>query len=724
MNKSFFFLSIAFFILFSKNVISQQIEYDTETYTLTELITDVLIEGECYDVNSVISPNNSQITNQGFESYGYFETTNPQFPFEDGIVLSSGNLGGSISGSSVWLGDDDLDLLSPDPLTSNATVIEFEFVPTVDQLNFNYVFASNEYPTFVCNFSDIFAFILSGPGIPDSNFYNVDGDPNTPDVEINVGGLNLALLPDSSIPVSITNVHENPNCSETSPGAVAYPDFFDADNISSGYSGMTVPLNVSATVIPGETYTIKLAVADYTDSLYDSAVFIEGSSLVFEIPEVVDAFECDSYILPEVNVGQYFTEPNGQGTNLLPGAEITENTTIYVYNDDSDSCFEGFEEASFEVNIYNLDEVDILDDVSECSSYTLPELENGNYFTAPNGQGNELQANDLITESQSIYIYASSGPETDGVVQPVCENESEFFVDILDPPPPPNLDNLEECGLANQTDFNLNDATSSIDPEVFEITFHPSQLDAENNENQINDVNPYTITGENETLWVRIFDGNCFAVNSFEIQTLPPPEINTPEALSECDFSEEQLGFTEFDLTTKIDEITDGNPNYEVEFFTTQVDAEDLTIENGLESPYTNENALSQTLFVRVTDITNGCASFTELELEINLLPVIAQSQDIPPLEACDDDQNGVQTLDITSQQEFILNDLEESNHQIQYYETQTDAENDENEILNATAFESAGQTIFVRVTETETSCFSFTSFELIVNEIPPLQSG
>ncbi|NGZ88961.1 hypothetical protein, partial [Psychroflexus maritimus] len=28
------------------------------------------------------------------------------------------------------------------------------------------------------------------------------------------------------------------------------------------------------------------------------------------------------------------------------------------------------------------------------------------------------------------------------------------------------------------------------------------------------------------------------------------------------------------------------------------------------------------------------------------------------------------------------------------------------------------------RVTETETSCFSFTSFELIVNEIPPLQSG
>ncbi|NGZ89038.1 hypothetical protein, partial [Psychroflexus maritimus] len=72
----------------------------------------------------------------------------------------------------------------------------------------------------------------------------------------------------------------------------------------------------------------------------------------------------------------------------------------------------------------------------------------------------------------------------------------------------------------------------------------------------------------------------------------------------------------------KIDEITGGNLDYEIEFFTTQADAEDLTIENGLESPYTNESPFNQTLFVRATDVNNGCVSFTELELEIDLLPV------------------------------------------------------------------------------------------------------
>ncbi|NGZ90753.1 hypothetical protein G7034_10885, partial [Psychroflexus sp. C1] len=103
----------------------------------------------------------------------------------------------------------------------------------------------------------------------------------------------------------------------------------------------------------------------------------------------------------------------------------------------------------------------------------------------------------------------------------------------------------------------------------------------------------------------------------------------------------------------------------------------------------------------RATDVNNGCVSFTELELEIDLLPVIAAPEAIPPIEACDDDQTGVQTLNLTSQQEFILNDLEESDHQIQYYETQTDAQNNENEIPNPEDYTTASQQIFVRVTET-----------------------
>jgi hypothetical protein len=283
-----------------------------------------------------------------------------------------------------WLGDDDLNLLSPNPNTFNATVIEFQFIPSVSEVNFNYVFASNEYPDFVCNFSDIFAFILSGPGISDSNFYDLDGNPGTPDEEINVGGINLALLPTTNVPVSITNVHTNENCFPTEAGAFAFPEFFDVGNVSSGYGGMTVPLSVTASVTPGETYTIKLAIADFNDASFDSAVFLEGSSLVFEIPEVNDVFECDAYVLPEADIGEYFSEPLGQGNVLAPGTEITETTTVYLFNTDSNSCFEDFDETSFEVNIYNLDDADQLEDVTACDSFILPSLINGNYFTEPN----------------------------------------------------------------------------------------------------------------------------------------------------------------------------------------------------------------------------------------------------------------------------------------------------------------------------------------------------
>jgi len=96
--------------------------------------------------------------------------------------------------------------------------------------------------------------------------------------------------------------------------------------------------------------------------------------LVFEIPEVNDVFECDAYVLPEADIGEYFSEPLGQGNVLAPGTEITETTTVYLFNTDSNSCFEDFDETSFEVNIYNLDDADQLEDVTACDSFIYQAL--------------------------------------------------------------------------------------------------------------------------------------------------------------------------------------------------------------------------------------------------------------------------------------------------------------------------------------------------------------
>ena len=49
--------------------------------------------------------------------------------------------------------------------------------------------------------------------------------------------------------------------------------------------------------------------------------------------------------------------------------------------------------------------VDELEDVIVCTSYVLQPLTNGNYFTNPNGNGTPMFAGDVITVTQTIFIF-------------------------------------------------------------------------------------------------------------------------------------------------------------------------------------------------------------------------------------------------------------------------------------------------------------------------------
>ncbi len=283
---------ILLLLLFGLGIFSAQSQITVDnTLTVQQLVDDVLILGECAEVSNVVSPMSSDVAGLGFDSYGAFDsTTAPQaFPFDGGIILATNGIDmiptgapNQNGGNPPWLGDTDLDALIQEPNnTNNATTIEFDFIPFVDEISFNYMFASDEYPNFVCSFADTFAFIISGPGISDVNDYNHDANPNTPDVTLDLGGQNIAVIPGTTIPVSPVNIHLNPNCPPGSLGEFAVPQLFDdanADNGSTMYGGQTVPLTATADVIPGQTYNIKLVIADRGDTILNSAVFIESES--------------------------------------------------------------------------------------------------------------------------------------------------------------------------------------------------------------------------------------------------------------------------------------------------------------------------------------------------------------------------------------------------------------------------------------------------------------
>ncbi|TRX36858.1 T9SS type B sorting domain-containing protein [Flavobacterium sp. ZT3R18] len=250
-----------------------------DTRTAQQLIQNVLVNSSCANVSSFNARGNNAIPVEN--SYAYFNSGGSNFPFSEGVLLSTSpsknaigpyvsNRGG---GGSAWLGDADLDqTLGINSV--NATVLEFDFVPLTNYISFNYVFASNEYQSyFPCAFSDGFAFLIKEKGSV-SNYKNI------------------AVLPGTTTPVSSENVHSITNTvvdanGISHPGCPAINEsYFNGFNTAASpinYSGQTIKLNAQTDVIAGKTYHIKLVIADDKEEYYDSAVFLEAGSFAAKI---------------------------------------------------------------------------------------------------------------------------------------------------------------------------------------------------------------------------------------------------------------------------------------------------------------------------------------------------------------------------------------------------------------------------------------------------------
>lgn len=187
--------------------------------------------------------------------------------FEQGVILSSGDIANvigpndqdNVTGSNGAAGDPDLNQLSGFN-TLDAAVLEFDFVPNNTQLSFNYVFASDEYNEFVnSSFNDVFAFFVNG-----TNCARVNGDP-----------------------VSINTIN-NGNPYNTDPRS--HPALFRNNDLTDGggtidteMDGLTVVLLCQATVTPNVANHMKLAIADASDSILDSNVFLQAGSITTDL---------------------------------------------------------------------------------------------------------------------------------------------------------------------------------------------------------------------------------------------------------------------------------------------------------------------------------------------------------------------------------------------------------------------------------------------------------
>ena len=236
--------------------------------------TDILSVGDAFFDGSDISA-------------GFFSGGLTSIGLEAGIVLSTGSVFSAegpnendfSSGLAAEVGDADLDA-EFGLITTDRTVLEFTVdLPAGGDLEFDFVFASEEYNESVNTaFNDVFAFFIEGVGLPMEN---------------------IAALPDGVTPISINTVNGGGPVFGDNP---TNPEFYNNNDLNDngdflerfGHDGFSDVMTARMTGLAPGLYTIKLAISDVSppdinDQLADSAVFIQPLDITR--PDSVDRIE-------------------------------------------------------------------------------------------------------------------------------------------------------------------------------------------------------------------------------------------------------------------------------------------------------------------------------------------------------------------------------------------------------------------------------------------------
>ena len=603
------------------------------SFSPEELISDVLVEGNCANISNISYSVNGNPTDTTTKSYGYFKRLpGSTFPFEEGIILTTGNAYSTTNGlsdlnnPSTGLSDVDLNqIIDPNTVFTDATVFEFDFTPSSDTINFRYLMASEEYDEeFPCFYSDSFAFLLKVAG---TTTYE-----------------NIAIIPETTTPVSVTSVH--PGVDLFGNGIGCGPqneDYFEGYNLGdTNFNGRTTILNATATVIPNKTYHIKLVIADANngqlgfpaDSTYDSAVFLEAGSfnLGFDLGDdfltANNTAVCGNELTLTANIVATSYQWLKDGV-IIPGA--TNQTYTANLGDGTYSC-----------NIT---------DANACIGSDDVVLE---FVTAP-------LVNPLIPVFQLC--------DADG-------NLTENF----------NLTIKETEILSGQS------------PGDFEVEYF-SDI---NYINQILDPVGYNNTNIIETIYVRVTNrdsSNCYIDGSFIIQITSLPEPIQPIDYEICDDNldgDDTNGFVQnFLLSSKDNEILGSldASQYAISYHTSLIGAQTNNSTDVINkfNPYPNTSINSQQVFVRVENIDNTACNDTSISfnLVVSSLPSITFTVE---LKQCDDDTDGFSFFNLNEAASDISTNY--LNETFVFYPSPEDAENDTDAFSEAEALAFRNRTV------------------------------
>ncbi|WP_092209125.1 T9SS type B sorting domain-containing protein [Bizionia echini] len=731
MKKIFLFtcLLVAFFNI----SFAQQISIN-DTFTAQQLIEDRLIDG-CVEISNVQSVVNGSVNN--INSFGYFERSNSTFPFENGILLSTGaavSAGNTVNanplndGEADWPTDSDLESALGITNTLNATSIEFDFISVSNQVQFNYILASEEYyANYPCEYSDGFAFLIKEAGT--TNPYQ-----------------NVAVIPGTGTAVNTSTIHEE---------VVGFcpaenEQYFEGYNLGdTNFNGRTTVLTASATIEPNVQYHIKLVIADQEDENFDSAVFIQGNSFNSSVNLGPDITTCADTITLNGDIQNPLatyewlengipisgeTNPTLNVTNsgtYTVSISIPINDTICEIEDTTIITLSSEQSAGL------ISDYIVCDDPSNDGLYTfdvsikdpdvLTAVPAGNYAISYHFNSNSAQDGSFPI---STPFQNSANPQTIYVRILDIDNGCLAFgtfnlvvnpLPTITPPTP-----LEVCDDGNGDGFTLIDLSvknSEItgDNSNYIVSYHYNQTDAETGANPVPE--PYSNTTQNDQLFVSIMDAStgCRSTTTLDVTVLDSPAIdNDSHTIDACEQDDD--GFENFDLTTVIDDVLNGITNVSTTFHVTYEDAQ--TGSNPITdiTNYTNTTPEFQVIYIRVVDNVTGCPAIANIELHTNLL---LNESNIRNFSRCDDASNdGIVNFNLENIATTIINGLTDVS--VVFYESEADQTAGTNAIDQTIPYEVTQTPLPLFVTIIGANCSVNSEIELIIHPatiLPTLNS-
>ncbi len=706
-------------------IYAQQIEITTDE-TPQQLVEHYLIE-DCMHLSNISSTTNGNAS--GFSTIGAFHAGNSNFPFQSGIVLSTGNIeeiGAPVTsnilneGNTSWVGDSDLEAATGYTNTFNASVLEFDFVSSINHFEFNFLLASEEYGIeYLCDYADAFAFLIKEAGT---------SAPYT----------NLAVLPDGS-PVSTTNIREEiiGFCGEQNI------EYFDAYNIGdTNFDGRTVVLTASTAVTPYTQYHVKLVIAEEFDPNYDSAVFIESSSFSPSLDLGTDISTCSPSVNLNADIGnnlatyQWFLN-NSILTNETNAILTADNSGAYhveitIPIDDHDCILQ--DTIHIEVNAEQ--------EIAPIPDYELCDEEDGDGFTTFNLQSKNADAIAAIQPGSYLvtYYYSITDAENqqNAITTPITNTQNPqtvyvrldeintycvaiapinlivYSIPNITEPSPLIICDTDYNGLTNFS-LTVKDNEITNNQNDLEVNYHLNLQDAENGENALGELISNSQTPSQVFYASVTNEAGCINTTPIEVLVNIPPEISyEPVFLDACD--PEHDGYATFNLNDALEDIIADTSNVIITYYLSEPDANNAV--NPIPNPeaYGNINYQQQTVYIRLEDNSTGCFVVRSFEIHANLLisePIVIDRT------ICDANGDGIGHFSLSDFEAdilgLLLNDVD-----VIFYYNQDDLNNNTNPVDETSSIEitSAFSPMQFYISLNSDTCQEFNAFKVFLSDV------